>query len=421
MKVLWVVNTVFPDFAKSLDLHTPLFGGWMYGLATAIADSDTELHVATVIKGAVEKRASINGISYYLLDGKTAITGYDKNLEQKWKSLVSMIDPDIVHIHGTEYAHGLALVNSCAEIKTLISIQGMVSVVARYYYAGITHRDIFKNITIRDILKYDTLFNIQHKFKSRGKLIEHKYLNRVQHFIGRTNWDHSHIKSINPEATYHFCNESLRAPFYTAVPWSLDKVQRHSIFLSQAGYPIKGLHMALKAGSILKNYYPDLRFRVAGYDITSTKTTRDYLRLSGYGKYLKRLIRKLGLEKNIVFTGPLDAEAMIGEYTRSHVFVCPSSIENSPNSVGEAQLLGVPCIASYVGGVPDMIEDQQTGLLYRFEEYEMLAAALMKVFNDDALARQLSANGQEVARMRHNRELNTTRTLEIYRNILREG
>ena len=51
----------------------------------------------------------------------------------------------------------------------------------------------------------------------------------------------------------------------------------------------------------------------------------------------------------------------------------PSSIENSPNSLGEAQLLGVPCIASDVGGVTDMIPNKECGIIYRFEEVELLA------------------------------------------------
>ena len=58
------------------------------------------------------------------------------------------------------------------------------------------------------------------------------------------------------------------------------------------------------------------------------------------------------LEDKVSFLGPLNAEQMKAEYLRSNVFLCPSSIENSPNSLGEAQMLGVPCVASYVGGIP---------------------------------------------------------------------
>lgn len=65
------------------------------------------------------------------------------------------------------------------------------------------------------------------------------------------------------------------------------------------------------------------------------------------------------------------------EYLNANVFICPSSLENSPNSLGEAQILGTPCLASYVGGIPDMMFGNE-GYLYRFEEIEMLAERFVK-------------------------------------------
>src|SRR5690606_18797557 len=114
------------------------------------------------------------------------------------------------------------------------------------------------------------------------------------------------------------------------------------------------------------------------------------------------------------------AEEMVKEYLNCHVFICPSSIENSPNSLGEAQLLGVPCIASYVGGVPDMVEQEKTGLLYRFEEVEMLAQSIKRIFTDDSLAQKLSENGMVAASKRHDRHANMNQLLKIYRGIQKE-
>jgi len=108
---------------------------------------------------------------------------------------------------------------------------------------------------------------------------------------------------------------------------------------------------------------------------------------------------------------------MIEEYQNAHVFVCPSSIENSPNSLGEAQLIGTPSIAAYVGGVPDMVIHGQTGLLYRFEEVEMLAEHIRNVFTDGQLAQQLSTGAIEAAGKRHDRKLNLEQTTQIYKKI----
>ena len=109
---------------------------------------------------------------------------------------------------------------------------------------------------------------------------------------------------------------------------------------------------------------------------------------------------------------------MINEYQNAHIFICPSSIENSPNSVGEAQIIGVPTIASYVGGIPDMIEHGKTGLLYRFEEIEMLAHFIRTIFINKELALQLSKNGIIAAEKRHNREEVTKSYLDLYKDII---
>ena len=109
---------------------------------------------------------------------------------------------------------------------------------------------------------------------------------------------------------------------------------------------------------------------------------------------------------------------MIDQYLKSHIFLCPSSIENSSNSIGEAQLLGVPCVASYVGGTPDMITDGRTGLLYRFEEYEMLAYNICQIFKNDRIAQELSLAEIAVATQRHDRRNNAIRMMEIYKNVI---
>lgn len=111
---------------------------------------------------------------------------------------------------------------------------------------------------------------------------------------------------------------------------------------------------------------------------------------------------------------------MADQYRMAHVFVCSSSIENSPNSLGEAQLIGCPVVASYVGGVPDMVDNNITGLLYRFEETEMLAAAICRIFNNDNLAEALSTREIETASKRHDGIKNANRMMEIYKTVAQQ-
>ena len=113
---------------------------------------------------------------------------------------------------------------------------------------------------------------------------------------------------------------------------------------------------------ILKRF-PDTKLYVSGKDILKTDTLKDRLFMTYYSKYIKKMISNLKLEQKIVFTGLLNEKQMCQQYLKSHVFVCPSSIENSPNSLGEAMILGVPCIGSYVGGIPDMLEHGKEGFI----------------------------------------------------------
>ena len=205
---------------------------------------------------------------------------------------------------------------ACPEMKYVVSIQGLVSVYARYYYAGLSLSDILKNITLRDVSRWDTIFHGKRNFVQRGEL-EKEYIRRTRHVIGRTSWDHAHTKVINPDVTYHFCNEILRYGFYKAEKWTLENARKHTIFLSQAGYPIKGLHQVLKAVALLREDFPDIKVRVAGHNIVDKCTLAARLRMNGYGSYIDSLIKKSGLERHVEFTGPLSEEQMIKPNTTS--------------------------------------------------------------------------------------------------------
>ena len=418
MKVLWVTNTVFPDLASFIGVQPPVVGGWMLSLAHSLSKSGISLTIATVRPNIQPYNGIINGKSYYLLNGQRPITEYDRTLEAQWEKIIQEVGPNLVHIHGTEFAHGLALIKACPKLKYVISIQGLITICARYYLGQISPKEIRKNKTFRDIIKNDGLIQAQKKFAKRGEDIEKQYFKITSDFIGRTQWDHDHAKILNQECVYHFCNESLRNSFYTAKKWDLNTARKHSIFLSQANYPLKGLHQVLKAIRFLISDFPNLKVRVAGGNIIKSDSLLDKLTLNGYGKYIKSLLQQFNLHHHIEFTGPLDEQGMIKEYLKCHVFICPSSIENSPNSLGEAQLLGVPCIASYVGGVPDMITNGENGLLYRYEEIEMLACAIRSVFLGDELADRLSKNGILTASKRHDRSTNSSTTLKIYKSVL---
>lgn len=411
MRILWITNIIFPGPSKLLGLIPPVIGGWMYSSAKAIMEEDSSitLSIATVYKGKRKEKFIIDGITYYLVPQTGSMTKYNPKLESEWQSITIDFKPDIVHIHGTEFAHGLAFLNACPEIKSIVSIQGLVSVCERYYTAGLSIWDILKNITLRNIIKQDNILQQKKQFRKRG-LIEHEIILKTNAIIGRTEWDYSHIKSINRNVKYFVCNETLREIFYDH-KWSYENCEKRSIFLSQANYPLKGLHQVIRAVSLLTNKYPDIKVYIAGLNITDYSTLKNKIKRTDYGKYINSLITKLNLKDKILFTGYLNEEQICEYYLKSNLFICPSSIENSPNSLGEAQILGVPCLASYVGGIPSLMQNAST-LMYRFEEIEMLAKKIDEIFegSHSNLIETLKID----ATIRHDKKYNAKKLLSIY-------
>ena len=416
-KILWIVNTIFPYPAEKLGLKKTAFGGWLNSLSDTLRKSeDFKLAIATVYNGKDLKKMDDGQVIYYLLPGAPALK-YDKKLEKYWKDINEEFKPDLVHINGTEYAHGLAFINVCPNVTTLTSIQGLVSVYANVYYANIPVKDIIKNITFRDIIKNDSIIQARKKFIKRGKN-EIEILKKTNAITGRTIWDYSNVQAINPNVKFYWSNRILREEFYNSKKWDISKIERHSIFCSQAGYPIKGLHYMIEAANILKREYPDIKVYIAGQNITKSDTIKEKMKISGYGKYIKGLMRKYNLEGNIIFTGMLDAQGMVNRLLNSNVFVQTSAIENSPNSLGEAMLLGVPCVASYVGGTCDMLEHNKEGFLYTYTEPAILAEYIKRIFEDDELCMKFSNNAINKANVTHNKERITQETIDMYIDII---
>lgn len=413
MNVLWITNNMLPDLCVHLGAPVVNKTGWLHSAANQVK-SDVNLSVAALYDGANEVEAvRLNDVNYILVpSGKM-----ERDCDAVWKRVSQLAEPDVVHIHGTEYPTGLGYLKACGADNVLISIQGLISQVAECYNFGLGNRDILKYTTVRDVVKNDTLWKQAARFVNAGK-VEREYLRLGSHFIGRTGWDRAHIMLANEHASYHFNNETLRDAFYTS-GWSLEKARRNSIFFSQSTYPLKGLHMLLKAMPHILKYYPDTVIHVAGFDLTKkcASSVAGKIKATTYGYYLYSLIRNLGLQEHISFLGNLSETAMRDAYLNAHVYVNASALENSSNSIGEAQLLGVPVVASFVGGTDTIVENDKTGLLYPAEDVTRLAARVIELFGNDELAVYLSENERKVAHARHDKIANKERLIEIYREV----
>lgn len=429
MKVLWLCNIMLPAIAETFGLPYSNREGWLSGIYEKLCKENKEIELGICFpmteipdKIAERCRADVgfelpaNGTQCYpFVENLAAPEVYDESLEGCFKKILEDFKPDMIHIFGTEFPHTLAMIRAYGRPeRTLVGIQGLCYACADAYMADLPERVINRR-TFRDVLRKDSIRQQQHKFRVRGER-EKEALQGVGHITGRTEFDRRETAAVNEKAQYHFMNETMRSPFYDG-EWKAEACEPYSIFLSQGDYPLKGFHYVLQAMPEILKEYPQACVYVAGNSVIEYKTLKDKLKISSYGKYLRELIGKLKPERHVKVLGRLTAEEMKTQYMKSSVFVCPSSLENSPNSIGEAMLLGVPVVAADTGGIPSMISDETEGLLYEPGNVKQLAECIIKVWKkpEETAARAEKARAR--ARKAHDGNTNYERLLAIYREI----
>lgn len=413
MKILWIGNIVLPRIAENENLPKAFVGGWMIGLSEKIG-SLNNCNLCYVFDAKTDIAGKTDWYTYYGVSNKASSSiRLGQEYVSKLIDILKKEDPDVIHIWGTEYPHSLAMVEAANAIgmgdRVVVSIQGMVSIYAKHFFAYLPTKVIY-GLKLKDLLQ-GNLAKRARIFEKKGKL-EIETIKQVKHVIGRTDWDKAAVWGINPNVNYYINNETLRDEFYEST-WDYSKVEIHSIFCSQAHYPIKGLHLMLEALILLKKHYPDINLYIGGKNYYNIKA---YQR-NAYESYIIKLIEKNGLKENVHFTGSLDAEGMRKRYLKAHVFVSPSSIENSPNSVGEAMLLGTPVVSSRVGGVHNMLVHEKEGFLYPADEPYMLAYYIDKIFEMKDTIKHISSSAQQHAKATHNPEHNLNEVVRIYYSI----
>ncbi len=408
MKVMWLTNIPLPIISRDAGLRVIPQGGWLTGYANGLLKNGN-IELICVFKSDRHVSGAVCGIKYISF------------LPQQgdFHDIVKSNAPDIIHIFGTEFDHTLKMVNTAEKLgildRVVVSIQGLVSVFSKHFTAFLPQK-IVNRYSVRDILRRDNIKLANKKFIKRGEN-EIRALEKVKHVIGRTDFDRACVARINPSAEYHFCNETLRDSFYDGA-WNYDDCEKHSIFVSQSTYPIKGLHLMLEAFADIKKDYPDAKLYTTGADILN-RNFKERLKESSYVKYLRKLIIQNSLDGLVIFLGNLNEEQMRERFLRSNVFVCCSSIENSPNSVGEAMILGVPTVSSDVGGVTNMMTHRKDGFVYQADAPYMLAYYVKELFNNKSLAEEMSENARKHAAKTHDPQINLKTMIDIYEEILK--
>jgi glycosyltransferase involved in cell wall biosynthesis len=166
--------------------------------------------------------------------------------------------------------------------------------------------------------------------------------------------------------------------------------------------PVKGIDCLLRAVSLLRPEFPNLRLEIAG---TGPQQAA-----------LERQVRSLGLQGPVNFLGwRTDTEAVL---KRWDVYAQPSLEDGFPVAALEAMAMGLPVVASAVGGLPELVADGQTGWLVPPGNPEALAGRLRTLLADPALRRAMGENGQARVRRNFSRDQMVASISEIYEELL---
>lgn len=416
MKVLWVSLVKFPPLCEYLGEPVPAHCGWMYASAKAMLKAIPEVSLGVIVYsyGGKYEKYDIEGVTYYLVP-TGRIDRTSKKQIAACRQAITDFAPHLIHIHGTEHSLAKAVcVANVSGVRIIANIQGLAGPYMRYADGGLSLWDKWTNITPLDFYRGTFLLNAKRSFEHRAEC-EHYVLTHITDIIGRTQWDHDHVMTVNPRLRYHFMNETLRDSFYEKPLWNYARCKKHTIFVSNSGSALKGAHQVLKALPFILRQYPDTVVNFCGSSVMSNNL-KDLLRFQGYHLYLRRLVKRLHLQEHVHFLGSLSEVQMKQQFLDANVYVMPSAIENSPNSLCEAQILGTPVVASYCGGTPTLLTDGQTGYFYRYEEFEQLAQIVMRIFAEIDF-KELSEQEHKVAFARHSKSGNAAVLKSIYHSL----
>ena len=392
-------------------------GGWVSSLIEGLLNiQGIEIAVAFFERSSSEKPLIVNPrLSIYpmktpeksLMDrvrGQIQVWNYKTEENSikahivKMKQLVEEVKPDVIQVFGTEkyYGHIADEVN----VPVFIHIQGILNPYLNAYLPPfISLRSYYlQDYNIKKI--HSRFMNIV--FWRRDCLSELQILMKGKLYIGRTEWDKRVVSIFNQNAIYNYGSEILRPVFYKA---SQRNPNSHLTIVSTISSPLyKGMDLVLKTAYSLKNNL-GLEFDWKIFGLNEFR-------------FVEKTCGIKAKDVNIVICGVATAAGLREELLGASVYVHPSYIDNSPNSLCEAQLLGIPVVATNVGGIPSLVKDGETGFLVPANDPFQTAYLLKRLQEDTELNITIGEQGKMVAEVRHNRERITNDLIELYKSYL---
>lgn len=316
------------------------------------------------------------------------------------KSVVKEFSPDIIQIFGSENKYGL--IGGSVNVPVVLHLQGLVNPYLNAYLPPF--------VSWKSYINYGTNSNRRLRIKQKYNwerycLCEREIFKNIKFYLGRTVWDESVVKLFNPKLEYFYCSEILRNPFYEGGTRSLPNKLVITSTISSPLY--KGLDLILKTAKLLVEF-TDINFE-----------------WNVYGNIDAAVIEKLnGINHGDVYVnykGTASANQIKDSLLNSTVYFHPSYIDNSPNSVCEAQILGCTVICTNVGGTSSLIKEGETGYLIPANDPYRAAYLLKRLYLNPQKNISVGSNAKDLALRRHNKSLIVSNLIEVYNKVIREN
>ncbi len=414
MKVLWFSNT--PANSAEFLTEGPVGGGWLKSLDKVLQE-EVELHVAFYYPKKDRAFKYLKTTYHPISSGNwklKAIKGafvkeiiYEEDLP-KYLKIINDVAPDIIHIHGTE--NPFSCIINHINIPVVVSIQGCLTVYSHKFLNGFSKSNLLIssfNIgkSFRQFLKRKSFIKTRREFE-RMKIREELNFKSTKYIIGRTSWDRRITSILAPDRTYFHCDEMMRESFYSN-RWELKKSDNCIIHSTISNSTFKGFETICEAIFEL-NQLSDMKviWQIAGISAEDSIV-----------KVTKNKLRNRFPKTGILYLGSLSESQLVRKMIEANIFVIASHIENSPNSLCEAMLLGMPCIATFSGGTGSLIDDKKEGILIQDGDPWALAGAVLELYRNPEEAIHYGSNAHERAMNRHSKSKIVTDLINIYNEI----
>lgn len=413
MRVLWFTNTSSCYKHGSANCYNG--GGWISSLEMELKKrADVELGVCFYANFVSDlKKEKQDGTVYYILPrpkksvkyiietivSRPEITTY-KHEKLAIPALVDIVNdfrPDIIQVFGSENIYGL--IANHVSVPVVLHIQGILTSCFNAFLPPFVSWSMY-------IRQDRSIRNILHRISDRiawkrNSITEQRMLHSIKHFMGHSIWDERITKLLGPNGHYHFCNEMLRSVFYDS---SERRLSSKAVFVTTISSPLyKGFDLLLKTAQILNGVMADFEWLLFG-DVNP--------------KFVERVFNVNHKEVNVHLMGVASAEQIKDALLSATAYIHTSYIENASNSVCESQLLGIPCIAANVGGIPTVINDGLTGYLVPANDPYQMAFLMKFLAEHKEVNLEMGKRAKEVAMERHDRAAIVNRVMEIYAEIL---